>query len=130
LCEGFPLDSQNPLADLKKEDKIVLLSEEVPMARVSLPVNGLQYQFRTQICDHCAHRTPINGPNHARACQTTCGQYHAVPDLFAVASRLDPMIANVSAALKDHMPTRGANLTWPARRREKVIGLIRRYLNI
>jgi hypothetical protein len=100
------------------------------MARLALPVSGLQYQFRNQVCDHCAHRTPISGPNHERDCQATCDQYHAVPELFAVASRLDPMIANVPEALKDHMPVTGDGLTWPARRRQKVIGLIRRYLDI
>ena len=100
------------------------------MRRVSLPVSGLEYAFRAQVCDHCTHRTPLNGPNRQRACQDNCGQYHALPALYDVATRLDPMIASVPDALKDHMPTTGPGQTWPAARRAKVVRLIQDYLNL
>jgi hypothetical protein len=85
--------------------------------------------FRAQVCDHCTHRTPVTGPNGERECQSTCGQYQAVPTLYDIASRLDPMIASVPDALNHHMPVTGGTVQWPARRRQKVIGLIRRYFD-
>src|SRR5215218_9546639 len=103
---------------------------EVAMKRISLPISGLEYKFRHDVCDHCAHRTPVNGPNGQRACQAACEQYHALPVLYAVATRLDPMVASIPDALKDHMPVTGGAVNWPPRRRQKVIGLIRRFLDI
>jgi hypothetical protein len=100
------------------------------MRRVSLPISGLEYMFRANVCDHCAHRTPVVGERGERDCQATCDQYRALPSLYTAASRLDPMIANVSEALKHQMPVTGGAVNWPARRRQKVIGLVRRYLDI
>ena len=100
------------------------------MRRVSLPVAGLEYLFRADICDHCPHRTPVNGPHGQRACQSGCAQYEAVPALYDLAQRLDPMVADVSAALKHHMPTSGPGVNWAPGRRRKVIGLIRKYLGV
>jgi len=98
------------------------------MRRRSLPIAGIEYAFRTEVCDHCPHRTPVTGANGQRACQDTCGQYHAVPALVEMACRLDPMIASIPEALRHHMPVTRAAVTWPARRRQKVIALIQRYL--
>jgi len=98
------------------------------MRTVSLPVAGFEYMFRAQVCDHCPHRTPVDGPNGHRACQDACGQYLAVPALYDVARRLDPMVGHVTEALKDHMPTSGPGVNWAPGRRRKVIGLIRKYL--
>ncbi len=98
------------------------------MRSLSLPVTGLEYAFRTQVCDHCSQRTPVDGPNGERACQSACGQYEALPVLYDVASRLDPMIASVPDALKHHMPVTGPIVDWAPARRRKVIRLIQNYL--
>jgi len=100
------------------------------MRRVSLPLAGLEYMIRSEICDHCPHRTPVNGPNGQRACQSGCAQYEAVPALYDVARRLDPMIANVAETLKHRMPLSGPGVNWGRGRRRNVIGLIRKYLNV
>ena len=100
------------------------------MRRLSLPISGLQYMFGAEVCDHCTHRSPLSGPNGERECQNTCGQYQAVPALCEMASRLDPMVASVPNALKSHMPVTGGVVKWPARRRQKVIALIRKYLDV
>jgi hypothetical protein len=100
------------------------------MRRVSLPLAGLEYMIRSEICDHCPHRTPVNGPNGQRACQSGCAQYEAVPALYDVARRLDPMIANVAETLKHHMPLTGPGVNWGRGRRRNVVTLIRKYLNV
>jgi hypothetical protein len=100
------------------------------MRRLSLPVSGVEYAFRAHVCDQCAHRTPVDGPNGHRACQDACGQYQAVPALLDVARRLDPMIASIPQALKNRMPVRGPGVNWAPGRRRKVIRLIQKYLNL
>ena len=100
------------------------------MRRLSLPVTGLEYGFRAHICDQCDHRTPVSGPNGQRACQDACGQYQALPALFDVAKHLDPMVASIPRALKNHMPVRGPGVNWGPGRRRKVIQLIQKYLNL
>lgn len=100
------------------------------MRRFSLPVIGLEYAFRARVCDHCPHRSPVDGPNGHRACQDACGQYQALPALQEVARHLDPMIASVPGALKHHMPTSGPGVNWAPGRRRKVIRLIQDHLNL
>ena len=87
------------------------------MQRHALPIAGIEYAFRSEVCGRCPHRTPVTGAHGERACQDTCGQYHALPGLVQMASRLDPMIASVPAALRHHMPVTRAAIAWPARRR-------------